>query len=104
MSTESATGSKATLWVLRIVLGLPVIATPVLLFGGLFALLAHGITPIQQLHVLAVVAYPVVYVVGVVASRAPARRQDYKAATAVMLKVLGYLVAVIVLWPVIGFQ
>lgn len=98
------TGSKAQLWALRIVLGLPVIGTPILLFGGLFALLAHGITPIQQLHVLAAVAYPVVYIVGFVASRRHSRNHDYQAATKVMLKVLLYAVAVIVLWPVIGFQ
>jgi len=87
-----------------ILLGLPVIATPVLWLGGLFAFLAQGITPLQQLHVLAAVFYPVVYVVGFVVSRDPARRQDYRKATGVMSKVLIYLVAVIVLWPVIGFR
>jgi hypothetical protein len=101
---EVPTGSKALLWTLRILLGIPVIGTPILLFGGLFALLAHGITPIQQLHVLAAVAYPVVYIVGFIASRRHSRRHDFKAATAVMLKVLVYLLAVILLWPVIGFQ
>lgn len=98
------TGSKTTLWALRLLLGLPVIATPLLLFGGLFALLAHGITPLQQLHVLAVVGYPVAYVVGFVNSRRYSRDGDFKSATGVMMKVLLYLVAVIVLWPAIGFR
>lgn len=98
------TGSKATLLILRILLGIPVIATPLLLFGALFALLAQGITPLQQLHVLAAVAYPVVYIVGFVNSRRYSRNGDFKSATGVMMKVLIYLVAVIVLWPVIGFR
>lgn len=103
-ANAAPTGSRGALWTLRILLGLPVIATPVLWLGGLFAFLAQGITPLQQLHVVAAVFYPVVYVVGFVVSRDPARRQDYRKATGVMSKVLIYLVAVIALWPVIGFR
>jgi hypothetical protein len=98
------TGSKTALLALRVLLGVPVIATPLLWFGALFALLAHGITPIQQLHVLAIVAYPVVYVIGFVNSRRYSRKDDFRSATSVMMKVLFYLAAVIVSWPVIGFR
>ena len=106
MSTEkpAAKGSKGRLLMLRLLLGAPVIATPLLWFGALFAFLAHGITPVQQLHVLAVAAYPIVYLVGFINSRVHSRRDDFEAATSVMVKVLIYLVVVLGLWPVIGFQ
>lgn len=103
MSAEKVAAS-GTLWLLRIVLGLPVLATPLLLFGGLFALLAHGITPLQQLHILAVIAYPIAYIVGYRRSSKHLRAGDVKAAERSMLKVLIYIVAVLALWPLIGFQ
>lgn len=93
-----------TLWILRIVAGLPALSAPLLWFAGLFAFLAQGITDVQRTYILAGMAYPIVYVGCFLASVSYVRAGDVAAAQWAIAVALLYLVAVLALWPVLGLK
>jgi cobalamin biosynthesis protein CobD/CbiB len=93
-----------TLWLLRIIGGLPALTAPILWFGGLFAFLAEGISDAQRMYVLAGMAYPLVYVGCFVASVGFVRSGDIPAAQFAMAGALAYGVVVLALWPVLGLE
>ena len=93
-----------TLWLLRIIGGLPALSAPILWFAGLFAFLAHGISNAQRMYVLAGMAYPLVYVACFVASVSLVRSGDVAAAQSAMAGALAYGVVVLALWPVLGLK
>ena len=93
-----------TLWLLRIVAGLPALCAPILWFGGLFAFLAQGISNAQRAYIVAGMAYPLVYLASFIASVGFVRTGDVVAAQAAMAAALAYLVAVLALWPVLGLK
>jgi len=93
-----------TLWLLRILAGLPALSAPILWFGGLFAFLAEGIGTAQRLYVLAGMAYPLLYVGCFIASVGFVRSGDVAAAQSAMAGAMAYLVIVLALWPVLGLK
>lgn len=94
----------STLWLLRILGGLPAVSAPILWFGGLFAFLAEGITTAQRMYVLAGMAYPLFYVACFIVSMGFVRSGDVTTAQWIMAAALGYLAIVLVLWPVLGLK
>ena len=93
-----------TLWLLRILAGLPALSAPLLWFGGLFAFLAEGIGMAQRLYVLAGMAYPLIYVGCFVVSTGFVRSGDIAAAQTAVACALAYLVIVLALWPFLGLR
>lgn len=93
-----------TLWLLRIIAGLPALSAPILWFAGLFAFLAEGITIAQRLYVLAGMAYPLVYLVCFTISTSFVQSGDVSGAQGAMSCALAYLVIVLALWPVFGLE
>ena len=93
-----------TLWFLRILGGLPALTAPILWFGGMFAFLAQGITDAQRAYIAAGMAYPLAYVGCFIASSSLVRSGDIATAQWVMAGALGYLVVLLVLWPVLGMK
>jgi hypothetical protein len=93
-----------TLWLLRIVTGLPALSAPILWFAGLFAFLAQGISDAQRYYILAGMAYPFVYVGCFLASVSFARAGDIASAQWAIAGALAYLVVVLALWPLLGLK
>jgi len=94
----------STLWLLRIVAGVPALSAPLLWFAGLFAFLAQGITDAQRLYIVAGMAYPFVYVACLFASTGFMRAGDPVAAQGAIGVALAYLVVVLALWPLLGLK
>ncbi|MGQ0621308.1 MAG: hypothetical protein ACT4QA_15515 [Panacagrimonas sp.] len=88
------------LWAMWLIGGLPALAAPLIWFAGLFAVIAEGFTAAQRYHVMACMAYPLVYLLCLIVSIGRARGGDPAAAARVMLVAVAWLAAVVLLWPV----
>lgn len=102
MNDPSSDSGQVRVW--RFIGGIPLLLSPFVLFGSLFALLAQGITPLQQLHVLALAGYPVAYLVGWINASGSLRAGHVSTAIKQARFPLIYLGVTLALWPLIGFQ
>lgn len=102
MNDPSPDSGQVRIW--RFFGGIPLLLSPFVLFGSLFALLAEGITPLQQLHVLALLGYPVAYLVGWINASGSLRAGNIDTAVKQARFPLIYLVVTLALWPLVGFQ
>lgn len=99
---KEAPSNSGSLITLRLLCGLPLLASPVLLIGGIFALTAYGASLFQQAYTVAVMAYPVVYIAGFSSSSQRAKAGDSEGAVRAMILVLYYLLGILALWPIWG--
>lgn len=102
MNEPAPDSSTVRTW--RIIGALPLLLSPFVLFGALFALLAEGITELQQLHILAVIGYPVAYLVGWINASGSLHSGNVAVANKQARFPLIYLAVTLALWPLIGFR
>ena len=92
------------LWMMWLIGGVPALAAPVIWLGGLFAFLAQGVPDSQRFWILAGMLYPLVYLVCLIMSIGEMRGGDLVSARTTMKFAMGWIVAVLVTWPLFGIK